>query len=364
MFLDFEKDLQELYQKIEQLKRLYALGEREKEKELRKLQREFKKEAKETYSKLDPWERVLLARHPQRPHTMDYINLIFKNFVELHGDRYFGDDKAIVAGFGYFDHMPIAIIGQEKGRSTKEKMERNFGMPHPEGYRKAIRVAELAEKYGMPVITFIDTPGAYPGIGAEERGQSRAIAQSLYIFGYLKVPTIAVIIGEGGSGGALALGVANRVLMLENAIYSVISPEGCAAILWKDQVIRNEEEGVDSLLVIDVQGAKKVRETYKDSILIFLMPPSLEELRRRLLTRGYGTENLEKRLRKAEEEIACAKYFDYIVVNEFIDKTVEALCHIIKAQRHKKENFFKRPTLLDEEILRIIKEGQCHTFER
>ncbi|MFN7064672.1 MAG: acetyl-CoA carboxylase carboxyltransferase subunit alpha [Aquificaceae bacterium] len=235
MYLDFERELQELYQKIEQLKRLYTFGEKDKEKELRRLQREFKKKAKETYSRLDPWERVLLARHPQRPHAIDYINLIFKNFVELHGDRYFGDDRSIVAGFAYFYHMPVAVIGQEKGRSTKEKMERNFGMPHPEGYRKAIRIAELADKYRMPVITFIDTPGAYPGIDAEERGQSRAIAQSLYVFGYLRVPTIAVVIGEGGSGGALALGVANRVLMMENAIYSVISPEGCAAILWKDQ---------------------------------------------------------------------------------------------------------------------------------
>ncbi len=235
MFLDFEKDLQELYQKIEQLRRLYHLGDREKERDLRKLQREFARKSKELYAKLDSWQKVLVARHPQRPHTVDYINLIFKDFIELHGDRCFGDDRAVVAGFALFEGMPVAIIGQEKGRSTKEKMERNFGMPHPEGYRKAIRVAKLAEKYRMPVITFIDTPGAYPGIGAEERGQSEAIAQSLYTFGYLRVPTVAVIIGEGGSGGALALGVANRVLMLENAVYSVISPEGCAAILWKDQ---------------------------------------------------------------------------------------------------------------------------------
>ncbi|MFN3870094.1 MAG: acetyl-CoA carboxylase carboxyltransferase subunit alpha [Aquificaceae bacterium] len=235
MYLEFEKELYEVYQKIEQLRRLYQLGEKDKEKELRRLQREFKKKSKEIYSELDPWERVLLARHPQRPHTVDYINLIFKNFLELHGDRCFGDDRSIIAGFGYLDNMPIAIIGQEKGRSTKEKMERNFGMPHPEGYRKAIRIAKLAEKYGMPLITFIDTPGAYPGIGAEERGQSQAIAQSLYVFGYLKVPSLAVVIGEGGSGGALALGVANRIFMMENAIYSVISPEGCAAILWKDQ---------------------------------------------------------------------------------------------------------------------------------
>ncbi len=235
MFLDFERELQETYQKVEQLKRLYNLGDREREKELRKVQREFLKKSKEVYSKLDPWERVLLARHPQRPHAIDYINLMFKNFMELHGDRCFGDDTSIVAGFGYFDGFPVAVIGQEKGRTTKEKMERNFGMPHPEGYRKAIRVARLAERYGMPLITLIDTPGAYPGIGAEERGQSEAIAQSLYTFGYLKVPSIAVIVGEGGSGGALALGVANKVLMLENAVYSVISPEGCAAILWKDQ---------------------------------------------------------------------------------------------------------------------------------
>lgn len=235
MFLDFERDLQETYQKIEQLRRLYALGDRERERELRRLQREFIKKSREVYSKLDPWQKVLLARHPQRPHAIDYINLIFRDFVELHGDRCFGDDRAIVAGFAYFDHFPVAVIGQEKGRSTKEKMERNFGMPHPEGYRKAIRVAKLAEKYRMPVITLVDTPGAYPGIGAEERGQAEAIAQSLYTFGYLRVPVIAVIIGEGGSGGALALGVANRVLMMENAVYSVISPEGCAAILWKDQ---------------------------------------------------------------------------------------------------------------------------------
>ncbi len=235
MFLDFEKDYAELYQKVDQLKRIYQLGEKESERELRELQRELRGKAREVYRKLDPWNRILIARHSQRPHAIDYIKLMMTGFVELHGDRCFGDDKSIVAGFAYFDSMPVAVIGQEKGRTTKEKMERNFGMPHPEGYRKAIRIAKLAEKYRMPLITLIDTPGAYPGIGAEERGQSEAIAKSLYTFGYLMVPSVAVVIGEGGSGGALALAVANKVLMLENAVYSVISPEGCAAILWKDQ---------------------------------------------------------------------------------------------------------------------------------
>ncbi|MCS7262623.1 MAG: acetyl-CoA carboxylase carboxyltransferase subunit alpha [Aquificaceae bacterium] len=252
MYLDFERELYELYQKIEQLKRLYTFGDKEKERELRRLQREFRRLSRETYSRLDPWERVLVARHPQRPHALDYINLVFRGFLELHGDRRFGDDRAVVAGFAYLDHLPVAVIGQEKGRSTKEKMERNFGMPHPEGYRKAVRIAKLAESYRMPVITFLDTPGAYPGIGAEERGQAEAIARSLYTFSYLSVPTVAVVIGEGGSGGALALGVANRVLMLQNAVYSVISPEGCAAILWKDQSKVKEASRVLKLTAEDL----------------------------------------------------------------------------------------------------------------
>jgi acetyl-CoA carboxylase, carboxyl transferase, alpha subunit len=201
--------------------------------ELAKLRRRFKKLSKEKMASLTAWDRVQLARHPKRPHTIDYINNLFTDFIELHGDRRFADDKAIIAGFANFEGKPVCVIGHEKGRDTKEKIERNFGMPHPEGYRKAIRVMKLAEKFKRPIFTFIDTPGAYPGIGAEERGQSQAIAESLMVMGSLKTPIIATVIGEGGSGGALALGVADKILMLENAIYSVISPEGCAAILFK-----------------------------------------------------------------------------------------------------------------------------------
>ncbi len=235
MYLEFEKPLEELKEKIDRLKGAYNLGNSSVEGELRSLQRQFKERAKKIYAKLSPWKRILLARHPKRPHTLDYVQRIFKNFKELHGDRCFGDDKAVVAGFGEFYGRMVAVLGHEKGRGTNEKIERNFGMPHPEGYRKAIRVMKLAEKYGYPVVSFIDTPGAYPGIGAEERGQSQAIAESLYAMGFVKVPTVSVVIGEGGSGGALALGVADRVYIMENAYYSVISPEGCAAILWKDQ---------------------------------------------------------------------------------------------------------------------------------
>ena len=234
MYLEFEKKLVELKEKIDNLKAVYRF-QKEVEKELRNLQREFKKRAKKVYANLSPWDRVRLARHPRRPHTSDYIKYLIKDFVEIHGDRRFGDDKAIIAGFGYFRKIPVAVIGHEKGRGTQEKIERNFGMPHPEGYRKAIRVMKLAEKFNMPLITFIDTPGAYPGIGAEERGQSEAIAESMFVMGHLRVPSVALVIGEGGSGGALALGVANRVCIMENAYYSVISPEGCAAILWKEQ---------------------------------------------------------------------------------------------------------------------------------
>lgn len=235
MYLDFEKDLWELKSKIDQLKGLYGIGKTEVLPELKKLKREFKEKTKKVYSNLSPWERVLLARHPKRPHTSDYIKYLFKDFEELHGDTYYGEDKAVIAGIGYFMGKPVAVVGHEKGRDTKEKIERNFGMPHPEGYRKAIKLFKLAERFKLPVITFIDTPGAFPGIGAEERGQSRAIAESMLTMAFLEVPTVAIVIGEGGSGGALAFGVANRVCMLENAYYSVISPEGCAAILWNDQ---------------------------------------------------------------------------------------------------------------------------------
>ncbi len=233
--IDVEKRLQYLQNKIEFYREKIKKGEKKYIKDLVKLRREFKQLAKEKMANLSPWERVQLARHPKRPHTIDYIQNIFTDFVELHGDRRFGDDKAIIAGFAFFEGQPVAVIGHEKGRDTKEKIERNFGMPHPEGYRKALRVMKLAEKFGRPIFTFIDTPGAFPGIGAEERGQSEAIAENLMVMGDLKTPIIATIIGEGGSGGALALGVADRVLMLENAIYSVISPEGCAAILYKSQ---------------------------------------------------------------------------------------------------------------------------------
>ena len=235
MFLEFERELAELRDKIEQLEKIYKFGNREVRGDLIELKKKFREKSEKLYKKLSPWERVQLARHPKRPHTVDFIKLIFKNFIELHGDRRFGDDKAVVGGFAYFRGKPVAVIGHEKGRTTKEKMERNFGMPHPEGYRKAIRIMKLAEKFKMPLITFIDTPGAYPGIGAEERGQSEAIAESISTMAFLKVPTVAIVIGEGGSGGALAFGVADRILMMENAIYSVISPEGCAAILWGDQ---------------------------------------------------------------------------------------------------------------------------------
>jgi acetyl-CoA carboxylase carboxyl transferase subunit alpha len=231
--MDINQELQSLQDQIEILRERVKKGEHHLINELAKLRRRFKKLSKEKMASLTAWDRVQLARHPKRPHTIDYINNLFTDFIELHGDRRFADDKAIIAGFANFEGKPVCVIGHEKGRDTKEKIERNFGMPHPEGYRKAIRVMKLAEKFKRPIFTFIDTPGAYPGIGAEERGQSQAIAESLMVMGSLKTPIIATVIGEGGSGGALALGVADKILMLENAIYSVISPEGCAAILFK-----------------------------------------------------------------------------------------------------------------------------------
>jgi acetyl-CoA carboxylase carboxyl transferase subunit alpha len=234
-WLDFEQPIVKLERQIEDLKQFAREDKIELSEELRRLERKTQRITHEIYSRLTPWQRVQLARHPRRPYTLDYVHRIFTGFTELHGDRLFGDDRAIVGGLAWFEGTPVVVIGQQKGRNTKENLERNFGMAHPEGYRKALRLMELAARFGHPIITFIDTPGAYPGIQAEERGQSVAIARNLFEMARLEVPFIAIVIGEGGSGGALALGMGDAVLMMENAIYSVISPEGCAAILWGDR---------------------------------------------------------------------------------------------------------------------------------
>lgn len=244
VYLDFEKPLQDLELKIEELRQIAGSsdGSINIEDEIATLEKKADGLRLDIYSQLTPWQKAQIARHPERPYTFDYINLIAKDFLELHGDRRFSDDPAVVGGFGRIDDQPFLIVGHQKGRGTKERITRNFGQPHPEGYRKALRLMRLAERMKKPVLTLIDTPGAFPGIGAEERGQSEAIAENLLQMSRLKVPIISIVIGEGGSGGALAVAVADRVLMLEYAVYSVISPEGCAAILWrKDGEVGRQE---------------------------------------------------------------------------------------------------------------------------
>ena len=230
--LDFEQPLLEMETRIAALKSEESLPKTRDE--IAKLEERLARMRQKTYASLTAWQRTQLARHPKRPHSRDLFKLLFEDFVELHGDRLYGDDAAIVGGLARFEGRAIVVIGHQKGRDTREKIARNFGMPHPEGYRKALRLMHLAQKFAKPVITFIDTPGAYPGLGAEERGQAEAIARNLREMAALRTPILAVVTGEGGSGGALAIGMGNRVLMLEHAIYSVISPEGCAAILWGD----------------------------------------------------------------------------------------------------------------------------------
>ena len=232
-YLDFEQPIAELEAKIEELRYVGDDSEINIGEEITKLQEKSRSLTRSIFSKLTPWQTSKLARHPMRPYTLDYIDRIFTDFQELHGDRSFADDPAIVGGMARIDGMPVMVIGHQKGRDTKENIRRNFGMPRPEGYRKALRLMKMAERFRIPVITFIDTPGAYPGVDAEERGQSEAIARNLFVMADLKTPIICTVIGEGGSGGALAIGVGDRVMMLEYSTYSVISPEGCASILWK-----------------------------------------------------------------------------------------------------------------------------------
>ncbi|MPQ26320.1 acetyl-CoA carboxylase carboxyl transferase subunit alpha [Bacillus paralicheniformis] len=253
--LEFEKPVVELREKIAELKKFTQDSDMDLSSEITKLEARLERLEEDIYTNLKAWDRVQIARHPNRPTTLDYIEHLFTDFFECHGDRYFGDDEAIVGGIAKFRGLPVTVIGQQRGKDTKENIRRNFGMPHPEGYRKALRLMKQADKFNRPIICFIDTKGAYPGKAAEERGQSEAIAKNLFEMAGLSVPVISIVIGEGGSGGALALGVANRLLMLENSTYSVISPEGAAAILWKDSGL-----------------AKKAAETMK------ITAPDLKEL--------------------------------------------------------------------------------------
>jgi acetyl-CoA carboxylase carboxyl transferase subunit alpha len=232
-FLEFEQPIAELENRIEELRFVQDDSAVDISEEIQRLGKRSQTLTKEIYGKLSPWQVALVARHPQRPYTLDYVGMLFTHFEELHGDRTFGDDASIVAGLARFNGEACAVIGHQKGRDTKEKILRNFGMPRPEGYRKALRIMKLAEKFGLPVFTFVDTPGAYPGIDAEERGQSEAIGRNLFEMARLKVPVITSVIGEGGSGGALAIAVGDTVLMMQYSTYSVISPEGCASILWR-----------------------------------------------------------------------------------------------------------------------------------
>jgi acetyl-CoA carboxylase carboxyl transferase subunit alpha len=265
-YLDFEKPIADLEKKIEELTLFTSSGNIDLEEEILKLHKKADQLRAEIYSRLTPWQKAQISRHPNRPYTLDYIEAMLTDFTEMHGDRGFADDPAIVCGMARLDGMPVVVIGHQKGRTTKEKISRNFGMPNPEGYRKALRVMQFAEKFKKPLITFIDTPGAYPGIGAEERGQGESIARNLYVMSGLKIPIVTTVIGEGGSGGALALGVADRVLMFEHATYSVISPEGCAAILWNNGSKAYEAAELLKITAQDLFQMKVIDEMVEEPI--------------------------------------------------------------------------------------------------
>jgi len=309
-YLDFEKKIEEIQKDLEVAKI------KNDESAVKLYEKELKEEIKKTYSNLTPYQKLQLARHQDRPHAIDYINMIMTDKYEIHGDRHFADDKAMIAFIGYIGNKKAIIIAEEKGRDTKDKLYRNFGMPNPEGYRKALRIAKLAEKFKIPVLFLIDTPGAFPGIGAEERGQSEAIARNLLELAKLKVPTISVVIGEGGSGGALAIGVADKVAMMKYSVFSVISPEGCAAILWGDNAkaetatkalkISAEElkelELIDDIIDEPLEGAHRDPQTAANNLKNYFLK-SIDEL-----------ENL------SIDELIQKRYEKYLNYGKFIEK--------------------------------------------
>ena len=304
-YLDFEQGIADLEKRIDALQVSHDdHDDLDISKELEQLQKKNKKMLEDTYKNLSAWQISQVARHPQRPYTLDYIAALFTDFEELHGDRHYADDPAIVGGIARFEGTPVMVIGHQKGRDVKERQYRNFGMPRPEGYRKALRLFHLAEKFGLPIITLIDTPGAYPGIGAEERGQSEAIARNLYVMAELKTPIIGVIIGEGGSGGALALGVVDQLLMLQYSTYSVISPEGCASILWKSATKAPEAaetlgitaDRLKGLGLVDVIVSEPLGGAHRD------IETTMQSLRRALKT------ELAAMQKHSTEKLLAARY--------------------------------------------------------
>ncbi|HED52569.1 MAG TPA: acetyl-CoA carboxylase carboxyl transferase subunit alpha [Gammaproteobacteria bacterium] len=315
-FLDFEQPIAELEAKIEELRYVGDDAEVNINEEISRLQAKSRSLTESIFTNLDAWQVSQLARHPQRPYTLDYISRIFTDFEELHGDRAYADDKVIIGGVARLDGKPVMVIGHQKGRDTTEKIRRNFGMPRPEGYRKAKRLLEMAERFKMPVLTLIDTPGAYPGIGAEERGQSEAIARNLYVMADLKTPIICTVIGEGGSGGALAIGVGDRMLMLEYSIYSVISPEGCASILWK-----SADKAPDAAEALGVTSSRLKELGLVDEIIeeplggAHRNPEDMaERIRERLV------EHVEQLGRLPMDQLVAARYQRLMSYGEYVEK--------------------------------------------
>jgi acetyl-CoA carboxylase carboxyl transferase subunit alpha len=311
--LEFERPVVELRQKIAELKEFTKTSDVDLSSEIEKLEARLENLEKEIYENLKPWDRVQIARHPQRPTTLDYISYLFTDFMELHGDRLYGDDEAIVGGIAKYHGLPVTVIGHQRGKDTKENIRRNFGMPHPEGYRKALRLMKQAEKFSRPIICFIDTKGAYPGKAAEERGQSEAIARNLFEMAGLKVPIVCIVIGEGGSGGALALGVGNHIHMLENSTYSVISPEGAAALLWKDSSLAKraaetmkitapdlKELGIIDEIIPEVRGG-----AHQD------VKAQAEEIDKVLKT------SLQQLMQLSEDELVAHRYDKYKQIGEY-----------------------------------------------
>ena len=315
-FLEFEQPIAELEAKIEELRYVGDDAEININEEIGRLQAKSKSLTESIFSKLDAWQISQLARHPQRPYALDYIQRIFTEFEELHGDRTYADDPAIVGGPARLEGKPVMVIGQQKGRDTKEKIYRNFGMSRPEGYRKAKRLMEMAERFRLPILTFIDTPGAYPGIGAEERGQSEAIARNLYVMAGLQTPIVCTVIGEGGSGGALAIGVGDRMIMLQYSIYSVISPEGCASILWK-----SAEKASDAAQAMGVTSARLKQLQLIDDILEEPLGGAhrdADEMAQRIKMRLI--DQLDQLNSFPADELIAARYQRLLSYGEFVEK--------------------------------------------